>query len=153
MTNLMGMVGVVDLEQASGEPRKRFAEELKSARELHPDRPTQTAVARWARTSKSTISRVESGTGHIPPDLPTTLDQIFNTDGLFKGLYEEIVAHSFPALYQRRMTLERNAIAISEWAQTVVPGLLQTHDYAQAILRKGDPARVTTRSQRLFGSG
>jgi hypothetical protein len=37
------------------------------------------------------------------------------------------------------MTLERSAVEIREWSQTVVPGLLQTPDYAAAILRRGDP--------------
>ncbi|GAA3381913.1 helix-turn-helix transcriptional regulator [Streptomyces racemochromogenes] len=122
------------------DPRRRFAEELKSARELYPERRlTQTNAARLARTSKSTISRMESGEGPIPPELPAVLDQVFETDGLFKRLYEETVAQSFPAIYQRRMELERKAIAICEWSQNVVPGLLQTADYARAILCKGDP--------------
>ncbi|MFE4870863.1 helix-turn-helix domain-containing protein [Streptomyces sp. NPDC056682] len=127
-------------QEENQDARRCFAEELKSARELHPDGPmTQTAVGRQTRTSKSTISRVESGTGPIPAELPAGLDQLFRTDGKFKRLYEEVVAATFPALYQRRMTLERSAVEIREWSQTVVPGLLQTPEYAGAILRKGDP--------------
>lgn len=124
----------------SDDPRVRFADALKTARELHADGPlTQTEAGRLARTSKSTISRAESGEGHIPPELPAALDQAFGTDGHFKALYEEIVAGDFPAIYQRRMTLERQAIEIREWAQAIVPGLLQTQGYAEAILRRGDP--------------
>lgn len=121
-------------------PRHRFADELKSARELHePSALTQTALARQARTSKSTISRIEQGAGHIPPELPPRFDAIFGTDGAFKRLYADVVAADFPSLYQRRMTLERSAVEIREWSQAIVPGLLQTPDYAAAILRRGDP--------------
>ncbi|GLW18088.1 transcriptional regulator [Streptomyces sp. NBRC 13847] len=121
------------------DPRRQFAEECRSARELHPDGPlNQTQLAKLVRTSKSTISRVETCVGPIPPDLPARLDQIFSTDGLFKRLYEEITAQSFPVHSRRRMKLELRAIAIAEWSPTVVPGLLQTPAYAHSLFREGD---------------
>ncbi|QCX75744.1 hypothetical protein C9F11_10320 [Streptomyces sp. YIM 121038] len=133
----------MDLEQASQDevsPRCRFGETLKEMRKRGALGPlSQTETARRVRTSKSTISRMESGQGPIPPDLPARLDEAFSTDGVFKALYEEIRVGGFPAIYQRRMDLEREAIAIWEWSPTVVPGLLQTGGYARAILRKGDP--------------
>ncbi|MFI1302354.1 helix-turn-helix domain-containing protein [Streptomyces sioyaensis] len=122
------------------DPRRQFAEECRSARELHPEAPlNQTQLAKMVRTSKSTISRVETCVGPIPPDLPARLDQVFSTDGLFKRLYEEITAQSFPKHSRRRMKLELRAIAIAEWSPTVVPGLLQTPAYAHALFREGDP--------------
>ncbi|WP_433858925.1 Scr1 family TA system antitoxin-like transcriptional regulator [Streptomyces kronopolitis] len=122
------------------DPRRQFAEECRSARELHPDGPlNQTQLAKLVRTSKSTISRVETCLGPIPPDLPARLDQVFSTDGLFKRLYEEITAQSFPVHSRRRIELEPKAVSISAWSPTVVPGLLQTAPYARALLREGDP--------------
>ncbi|MEV7541970.1 helix-turn-helix transcriptional regulator [Streptomyces sp. NPDC089915] len=121
------------------DPRRRFAEELQGARELHPGRRlTQTDVALLTRTSKSTISRVESGKGPIPPELPAILDQALGTDGLFKRLYGEMTAYSFPTTMRRRIELEQKAVAVWEWSQSLVPGLFQTPDYARAILRAGD---------------
>ncbi|BDM72080.1 transcriptional regulator [Streptomyces nigrescens] len=122
------------------DPRQRFAEECRSARDLFPERRlNQTELARMVRVSKSTISRVEICEGPIPPDLPPLLDQVFSTDGLFKRLYEQIAAGSFPAHSRRRMVLEPRAVAISAWSPTVVPGLLQTGAYARALFRAGDP--------------
>ncbi|MFF4604034.1 Scr1 family TA system antitoxin-like transcriptional regulator [Streptomyces sp. NPDC001339] len=122
------------------DPRRRFAEECRSGRELYPERQlNQDQLARMLRTSRSTVSRVETCRGPIPPDLPPLLDQVFSTDGLFKRLYEEIVSRSHPALYRRRMALEREAIAVREWSPTVVPGLLQTPDYARLLFRAGNP--------------
>ncbi|MFI0262899.1 Scr1 family TA system antitoxin-like transcriptional regulator [Streptomyces sp. NPDC017056] len=121
-------------------PRRAFAEECRSARELHdPSQLTQTQLARMVRVSKSTISRVETCQGPIPPDLPPLLDEIFTTDGLFKRLYEEVVASSFPSLYRQRMALERAAVAIREWSPTLVPGLFQTADYARCLYEGGFP--------------
>lgn len=134
-----GQGGMSDIDDENN-PRRRFAEELKSARELHSDGPmSQTELGRRTRTSKSTISRLESTEAPVPPELPVLLDQVFNTGGLFKALYEEVVAADFPALYRRRMALERQAEAVWEWSPTIVPGLLQTAGYARALLLKGKP--------------
>nr|WP_180218263.1 helix-turn-helix transcriptional regulator [Streptomyces albus] len=100
---------------------------------------SQTDLARLTRTSKSTISRVETCQGPIPPDLPALLDEVFETDGLFKRLYEEITSQSFPAHSRRRIELEPRASQIAAWSPTVVPGLLQTPEYARALFREGNP--------------
>lgn len=122
------------------DPRKQFAEECRSARELYGEGPlTQTQLARMVRTSKSTISRVENCVGPIPAGLPPLLDQVFDTDGLFKRLYEEITAQAFPERYRRRIELERKSVSIAAWSPTVVPGLLQTAGYAWSLFREGDP--------------
>ncbi|MFC9883305.1 DUF5753 domain-containing protein [Streptomyces libani] len=122
------------------DPRRQFAEECRSARELHPQGPlNQTQLAKLASTSKSTISRLETCVGLIPPGLPARLDQVFSTDGLFKRLHEETTAQSFPVHSRRRIELEPKAVSISAWSPTVVPGLLQTAPYARALLREGDP--------------
>ncbi|MGY1436403.1 helix-turn-helix domain-containing protein [Streptomyces reniochalinae] len=122
------------------DPRKQFAEECRSARELYETGPlTQTQLARMVRTSKSTISRVENCVGPVPAGLPPLLDQVFGTDGLFKRLYEEITTQAFPERYRRRIELETRAVSISEWSPTVVPGLLQTPSYAWALFREGNP--------------
>ncbi|MFI9584647.1 helix-turn-helix domain-containing protein [Streptomyces sp. NPDC052236] len=126
-------------------PRQLFSEELKTARHLYStdfgSRPlSQTELAKKARTSKSTISRLENSDGPIPPELPPLFDQIFTTDGLFKRLYEEaITTGSFPDRFRRRMALERGAITVWEWSPTVVPGLFQTGGYARALLGAGKP--------------
>jgi Domain of unknown function (DUF5753)/Helix-turn-helix domain len=118
------------------DPRRRFGRLLRDARELYGPGPlTQGALARLARTSSSTISRLETGGGPIPPQLPATFDQIFKTSGRFKQLADEAAAVGFPELYRRRMELEQSAIAVWEWCPTVIPGLLQTGSYARAILR------------------
>jgi hypothetical protein len=84
--------------------------------------------------------------------LPELFDQIFATDGMFKRLYEEIVAQSFPAVYRRRMTLEQAAIGVWEWSPTIVPGLLQTEGYARALLRAGNRRAVDQEIAALVGA-
>ncbi|PKR46711.1 DNA-binding protein [Streptomyces sp. EAG2] len=133
------MVGEVDVSE-DDDVRREFGAELVSARELHGDRAmTQTDLARIIKTSRSTISRIESGTGTIPREIPELLDEVFATEGRFKALHEAIVAKGYPAHSRRRLALEPKAQAILEWSPTVVPGLLQTASYAHALLRVGLP--------------
>ncbi|MFE0493181.1 helix-turn-helix domain-containing protein [Streptomyces albidoflavus] len=120
--------------------RREFGAELVSARELHGDRAmTQTDLARIIKTSRSTISRIESGSGTIPREIPELLDEVFATEGRFKALHEAIVAKGYPAHSRRRLALEPKALSILAWSPTVVPGLLQTASYAHALLRVGLP--------------
>ncbi|AKA05551.1 DNA-binding protein [Streptomyces noursei ZPM] len=136
----MGNDGLDAGQDEVRDARRQFAEELKSARELYDPRPlSQEALARLVGTSKSTISRVETCHGRIPPELPAMLDEVLGTDGKFKRLYEEIVARSFPSLYRQRMALERSAAVIREWSPTIIPGLLQTADYARSIFKGNAP--------------
>jgi transcriptional regulator with XRE-family HTH domain len=129
-----------DVDGSGQDPREKFGVALREARELRPaGKLSQTDLARRARTSKSSISRIERGIPPIPSNLPAIFDQIFETDGLFKRLYEEVVAQSVPALYRRRMALERQAVAIWEWSPSLIPGLFQTGGYARALFRADDP--------------
>ncbi|MFD7661712.1 Scr1 family TA system antitoxin-like transcriptional regulator [Streptomyces sp. NPDC059788] len=132
------------------DPRREFAEECRSARELHDPAPlTQAQLARLVRTSKSTISRLETCHGAIPPDLPPLLDEVFATDGKFKRLHEDAVTASFPSVYRRRMAMERVAVTIREWSPTLIPGLFQTADYARCLFKGGYP-RASARETSAF---
>ncbi|WP_258017904.1 helix-turn-helix domain-containing protein [Streptomyces noursei] len=121
------------------DPRRQFAEELKSARELHKPRAlSQRGLATELQVGKSTIARME-GDGNIPPYLPARLDELFGTDGKFKRLWEEIIKGGYVDYSLKRIELEAQATAIAEWSSSIVPGLLQTLEYARALLRAGDP--------------
>ncbi|MFE9886460.1 helix-turn-helix domain-containing protein [Streptomyces scopuliridis] len=125
---------------APSNPREAFAKALRDARrQRQAGRLSQTDLGRLSRTSKSTISRIEGGVPPIASHLPALFDQIFETDGHFKRLYEEVVNQSFPALFRRRMAMERQATAIFEWSPTIVPGLFQTAEYARALFRSSNP--------------
>ncbi|MEV0266479.1 helix-turn-helix transcriptional regulator [Streptomyces sp. NPDC050617] len=128
-----------EVDDATGRtPRERFGDAVKAHRKAWPGQMTQTQLARKARMSKSAISRIERAVPPIPNGLPALLDEIFQTDGLFKRLHDEVTAESFPVVYRHRMALERQAITILEWSPTVVPGMFQTASYARALFRGGD---------------
>lgn len=93
------------------------------------------SLAEVVMYSKSSLARFETAEVMIPPDLPAKLDAAFATDGIFEKLFKLARREIHPDQYRRRMDLESQAIDIREFAGVLVPGLLQTEDYARALTR------------------
>lgn len=79
---------------------------------------------------------------------PATFDQIFELSRHVAD--RDWLAAGVPGITQQlagTMECERSASSITEWAPTVVPGLLQTSDYARAIIGAAgvSPAEVENR--------
>ncbi|MFD5495589.1 helix-turn-helix domain-containing protein [Streptomyces sp. NPDC001812] len=85
-------------------------------------------------SSKSTLARIETAELMPPPDLPDRLDAAFGTDRHFHGLYELAKREAHPDQYRRFMDFEAQAEVIENYEPQVIPGLLQTKEYAQAQL-------------------
>ncbi|MEH6378615.1 helix-turn-helix transcriptional regulator [Streptomyces sp. KLMMK] len=102
---------------------------------------TLAKLAEVVRYSRSHLARIETGGHEPPPDLPGRLDEAFGTGERFARLY--VIARSereiHPDKYRRRMELETRAQAIDEYAGHLVPGLVQTEDYARALFRVCNP--------------
>ncbi|MGW4377957.1 helix-turn-helix domain-containing protein [Streptomyces albidoflavus] len=82
--------------------------------------------------SRSHLSRIETARYAIPPELPRRLDELFGRGREFQGLYAETQVKIHPDQYRRNMDLESQATAIRGYSPQVVPGLLQTEDFARA---------------------
>lgn len=90
--------------------------------------------------SKSALSRVETAECMIAPDLPAALDATFVTGGLFEKLYAIARKEVHPDRYRRQMELEERAVVFETFAGHLVPGMLQTEDYARQLFRDHNPA-------------
>jgi len=125
--------------------RRRLAAELRAIRESKGKSGDVVAAAlRW---SPSKISRYElARTGLKLPEVEKLLDYyevsgaqrslLLNLakDAARKGWWEEYTGGLTPD-YQQFIGLEHEATSISIWHVEVVPGLLQTEDYARYIIR------------------
>ncbi|MFJ3815584.1 helix-turn-helix domain-containing protein [Streptomyces sp. NPDC090056] len=121
----------------SQEPRERFAEELRSLRAERdlPLRKLGEAVG-W---DWSLFSKMENGETLGGPEVVQALDQYYGTPGLLLTLWELAMGDptQFKERYRRYMTLEAEAISLWHYAPYLLPGLLQTKAYAQAVLELG----------------
>ncbi|MGW5651100.1 helix-turn-helix domain-containing protein [Streptomyces humi] len=89
--------------------------------------------------SKTQLHGVETAERLPFPPLSAKLDAAFGTGGLFEGLWGIVQRERFPDRYRRFMELAEQATDIHEYVGHLVPGLLQTEDYARALFRVGDP--------------
>ncbi len=110
---------------------------------------TREEVARQLEWSTSTIFRIETGRSHPQPGNVRVLLELYGVtgperDGLIRLSREARQPgwwHSFrdilPNPYEVYIGLEAGAASIRNFEPVVIPGLLQTEDYARQTLRNG----------------
>ncbi|WP_017241183.1 helix-turn-helix domain-containing protein [Streptomyces sp. SS] len=118
----------------SQEPRKRFAEELKL---LRTDRGLSLRkLGEALGWDWSLFSKMEKGETVGGPEVVQALDQYYGTATTLLALWELAVGDptQFKERYRRYMTLEAEAISLWHFAPYLLPGLLQTDDYARTLM-------------------
>ncbi|MCX5332353.1 helix-turn-helix transcriptional regulator [Streptomyces sp. NBC_00140] len=102
---------------------------------------TQSALAALVKVDEETIASIEQGRRSLKPDLAALLDEILQTKGMLSvGVANLPEIDQFPMWAELYMEHEREAIALSLYANQVLPGLLQTRAYAETVLRERVPA-------------
>ncbi|MET8831930.1 helix-turn-helix transcriptional regulator [Streptomyces sp. NPDC004610] len=97
------------------------------------------ALSGVVNISKAHLSRIEHAESPVPPELPAKLDAAFGTETVFTDLYSLARKEVHPDRFRRRMDLEARAVVIKEYAPQIVPGLVQTEQYATAQFRTHNP--------------
>ncbi|MFJ1746357.1 Scr1 family TA system antitoxin-like transcriptional regulator [Streptomyces sp. NPDC088116] len=95
---------------------------------------SQEEAASRAHTTQSLISKVEAARRVPSEDLARDLDTAFRTDGHFKRLYPLVIKYAYPSWFLPFVELEREAVVMRVFESQIIPGLLQTEDYARAML-------------------
>jgi len=84
----------------------------------------------------ATIRSVESGHRVPKPDFAKRMDQFFGYPRFFEMAEERLRDLPFPASYRPFVPYERAARVLRIFEHVLVPGLLQTPEYARAVLGK-----------------
>lgn len=93
-----------------------------------------------AFVSGAYIGQFEQAIRKPQPDIATRIDGILQTDGIFERLRLKLINDKRYADYFAEVVhLERLATRICEFAPTVLPGLLQTAAYAEAVTIAANP--------------
>ncbi|MFE9371865.1 Scr1 family TA system antitoxin-like transcriptional regulator [Streptomyces sp. NPDC006711] len=102
---------------------------------------TQRELAHRALLHQEMIASIEQGRRLLKIDLARSLDRILDTKGALETAVDNMPEiNSIPVWAEEYMDLEREAIALSWFENQVLPGLLQTESYAQAVFRSKVPA-------------
>ncbi len=134
---------------------QRFGREL--ARIRKDTGLSQVALSKHLECSSSLVAHVEIAARNPSVDFARRCDAYFGTDDRFARLQRHIASPGAgPGWYVRWSTeIEPRARALRSWDPLLIPGLLQTEDYARALFTGGlakssdeIQAKVTARMRR-----
>ncbi|MEU4127308.1 helix-turn-helix domain-containing protein [Streptomyces virginiae] len=143
------MVGVRDLDP-SASPLDYYGSELRRLRE--DAGLNQAQLGSIVFCTGSLIGQVET-TRRVPTrDFSERVDAALGTGGVFSRLVGLVLRHQLPTWFQAYAEMEARAAYISTFQAQLVYGLLQTEEYARAVLgvrSEGDlDPKVAARMER-----
>jgi transcriptional regulator with XRE-family HTH domain len=109
-----------------------YATDLRRYRERHG--VSQRSLARKALMAPSLLNKIEAGTRLPTKDLSVLADQMFGTGDHFQRLWPLVIRYAYPAWYRPYLELEVAATRIKSFQVQLVHGLLQTEEYARALM-------------------
>ncbi len=122
-------------------PLAFLAAEIKRLREQAG--MTQEALAGETNYSPATIAAIETCRLIPSDDFTTRADKHFSTDGILTRLREMVEETSARPWFRDLINVERKANEIRKYVTYVIPGLLQTEDYARCCVRPTRPTLTT----------
>ncbi|QVQ51133.1 helix-turn-helix transcriptional regulator [Spiractinospora alimapuensis] len=119
-------------------PWERFGEELRKLRTVAG--MTQTRLAQQINLSQSMVGFIERGERPPQRQHVEALEEVFATDGSLLRKWSHIKEReNLPDWYRQVVASEERAREIRMWHPTLVPGLLQTPEYASVVFQAGRP--------------
>ncbi|GGT28406.1 MULTISPECIES: helix-turn-helix domain-containing protein [Streptomyces] len=101
---------------------------------------TQRQLAKLVRMEEETIASIEQGRRALMPDVAEMMDRVLESGGVLAAGVERLPAvDQVPSWAEEYLDRERDALAISSYENQVLPGLLQTDSYAEAVFRNRVP--------------
>ncbi|MEV5232773.1 helix-turn-helix domain-containing protein [Streptomyces pseudogriseolus] len=99
---------------------------------------TQAELGALTHVVSTRITQIERASGAKPTlELARALDAALGADDLLVELWPYVYREAFPDWSRKFMEYSERAVAVREYAAHVVPGLLQTEEYARAVLKVG----------------
>ncbi|MDT0393915.1 MULTISPECIES: helix-turn-helix transcriptional regulator [Streptomyces] len=133
------MVHIQSLDPTAS-PLDYYGWELRRQREAHGLKQGQLGEIIFC--TGSLIGQIET-TKKVPTrDFSERVDAALGTDGLFSRLIGLVLRSQLPNWFQPYAEMEARAAYISTYQAQLVYGLLQTEEYARAVLATGKPDQL-----------
>lgn len=115
----------------------KFADQLKGWRNKRGW--SQVELAAKLGYSNALVSQVEQQQKSPSAEFAAKCDEVFDTPATFTAVQELVAREAWPSYFAPVIDFQSRAIRIHEWDQRVLPGFLQTQDYARSVIRAGQP--------------
>jgi transcriptional regulator with XRE-family HTH domain len=127
-----------------------FSEELRRARARAG--LTQDQLAERIAYSPSLVAHVETGSRAPSADFAARTDEALETGGLLSRLQPFVRSEAYPAWFRDWVEIEQEATTLRWFEPLLIPGLLQTEEYARAVLQAAHPASTDDEVDRLVSA-
>jgi transcriptional regulator with XRE-family HTH domain len=102
---------------------------------------SQARLAKLVFCTPSLLCKIEAAQRVPSEELALATDAALNTGGHFARLWPLVIKYAYPAWFRPFVELEEQATSIQSFETRLIPGLLQTEEYARAIFTGGRPDR------------
>ncbi|MDF3142336.1 MULTISPECIES: helix-turn-helix transcriptional regulator [unclassified Streptomyces] len=140
------MPGPKDLDPSSS-PRALLGAELRHAREKKG--LSQEALGLKLFVSGTFVGQLEAGTRRLRPDMAPVVDEVLDTKGFFARNCKAANKSRYPEHFAEAAEAEAQATAIRQYAPLLIPGLLQTPEYARVVCRAYQPTAPAEKIEQL----
>jgi transcriptional regulator with XRE-family HTH domain len=127
-----------------------FSEELRRPRSAAG--LTQDQLAERVGYSPSLVAHVETGSRAPSLDFARRGDEALGTGGILARLQPFVRSEAYPAWFRDWVEIEREAVSLRWFEPLLIPGLLQTEEYARAVLAAAHPASPEDEVERLVSA-
>ncbi|MFG2620135.1 Scr1 family TA system antitoxin-like transcriptional regulator [Streptomyces sp. NPDC048507] len=135
------MVNIRDLDP-SASPLDYYGAELRCLRE--DAKLTQSGLGGIVFCTGSLIGQIENARKVPTREFSERIDAALNTGGTFSRLVGLVLRSQLPVWFQEYAEMEAKAAYLSTYQCQIVYGLLQTPEYARAVIRVDHADRVDT---------
>ncbi|MFB6504525.1 MULTISPECIES: helix-turn-helix transcriptional regulator [unclassified Streptomyces] len=123
-----------------------FGEETKALREAL--RLSQEQFADKLHYRQAQVSKVENGAVLASEAFADAMDRVAGTPGVYARLRAKLSKQGHPEWFVPYITLEESASGITDYSCTFLMGLLQTPEYARAVIRAAFPRETADQIER-----
>jgi transcriptional regulator with XRE-family HTH domain len=128
----LGTVGAAEELEGEDTMLTFFGSELVRLRGLKGVGQSDLAAA--THCTQALVSKIENAKRVPSKDFARDADAFFGSDGHLSRLWPLAIKYAYPSWFRPYVDLEKAATVIRSFETMVVPGLLQTREYAHAIL-------------------
>ncbi|MFF8613810.1 MULTISPECIES: helix-turn-helix transcriptional regulator [unclassified Streptomyces] len=140
------MIEGADQAQEPANGAVYFGEETKALREAL--RLSQEQFADKLHYRQAQVSKVENGTVLASEAFADAMDRVAGTPGVYARLRAKLSKQGHPEWFVPYITLEESASGITDYSCTFLMGLLQTPEYARAVIRAAFPRETADQIER-----
>ncbi|GAA1504100.1 helix-turn-helix transcriptional regulator [Sphaerisporangium rubeum] len=112
---------------------------------------TQQQLADMTQFSRSLLAFIERGERTPSRNLAQRCDDALRADGELLHLWTQLTRDASPRWFRTWLEVEEEAHTLHTWQPLVIPGLLQTEDYARAVIR-GEAGITTTQVEKAVNA-